>query len=155
MARTARWLCPDLSGRHGGQYLSSVSAYELAELNIARLRAPIDSDLIREFVAGLDHVHAVAEQMPGFVWRQKSDEQDYPIGQRRFGGEDYIYTLTTWESLHALASFVFESEHVNYLRRRRDWFHRMSEPWVALWWVKAGHRPDSEEADEPLVYKTA
>lgn len=124
--------------------------YELAELNIARLRAPIDSEEIRPFAEAIDRINALGESWPGFVWRQRSDDGDYPIGQRRFGGEEYIFTLTVWESIEALRAFVLESEHLRYLRRRREWFHHMAEASTVLWWIDAGHRPDSREADARL-----
>ena len=55
-----------------------------------------------------------------------------------------------WESVEALRSFVFGTEHLDYLRRRREWFHHMAEAWVALWRIEVGHRPDAAEADEHL-----
>jgi hypothetical protein len=54
-----------------------VDRCHLAEVNIARLRAPIDSQMLRPFVDALDRVHALAERTPGFVWRQTADEADY------------------------------------------------------------------------------
>jgi hypothetical protein len=32
------------------------------------------------------------------------------------------------------------------MRRRREWFERMAEAYLVLWWVPAGHRPTIEEA---------
>ena len=32
------------------------------------------------------------------------------------------------------------------MRRRREWFERMSEAFLVLWWVPAGHRPSVAEA---------
>jgi hypothetical protein len=34
------------------------------------------------------------------------------------------------------------------MRRRRQWFERAVEPMTALWWVPAGHRPCTDEAEE-------
>ena len=42
-------------------------------------------------------------------------------------------------SLEALADYVYRSPHTAYLRRRAEWFERMREVFVALWWVPAGH----------------
>ncbi|MFD0068985.1 DUF3291 domain-containing protein, partial [Streptomyces sp. NPDC127574] len=48
-------------------------AHELAEVNIARLTAPLDSPQLKAFVDALDPVNAVADAADGFVWRLQSD----------------------------------------------------------------------------------
>jgi hypothetical protein len=32
------------------------------------------------------------------------------------------------------------------MRRRREWFERMQEAYLALWWIPTGHRPTIAEA---------
>jgi hypothetical protein len=32
------------------------------------------------------------------------------------------------------------------MRRRKEWFERMSEAYLVLWWVPRGHRPSVQEA---------
>jgi hypothetical protein len=32
------------------------------------------------------------------------------------------------------------------MARRRDWFEKLSQPHMVLWWVPAGHLPDMAEA---------
>jgi hypothetical protein len=41
-----------------------MSAYELAQLNIALMKEPIDSPVMAEFVANLDRINALAEHSP-------------------------------------------------------------------------------------------
>ncbi|HEX3956913.1 MAG TPA: DUF3291 domain-containing protein [Trebonia sp.] len=48
--------------------------YVLAQANIARLLAPLDSEQLADFVAALDPVNAVADAAPGFVWRLQTEE---------------------------------------------------------------------------------
>jgi len=50
-----------------------MSKFELAELNIVQLKAPIDSPLLAEFVANLDRINALAETSDGFKWRLMTD----------------------------------------------------------------------------------
>jgi len=45
----------------------TVSKYHIAQLNIAKLLAPIDSPQLSDFVANLDRINALAEESPGFV----------------------------------------------------------------------------------------
>jgi hypothetical protein len=36
------------------------------------------------------------------------------------------------------------------MRRRREFFERMAEAFMVLWWVPAGHRPSVDEAKGTL-----
>ena len=60
-----------------------------------------------------------------------------------------IVNMSVWESIDALASFVYRSDHVAVMRRRREWFERI-RVFMVLWWVPAGHVPSVEEALERL-----
>ncbi len=50
------------------------SRYHLAQVNIARTRAPLDHPLMTDFVAQLDRINALADATPGFVWRLQTAE---------------------------------------------------------------------------------
>ena len=50
--------------------------YQLAQLNIARFLKPTEHPDNADFVGNLDHVNAVAESQPGFVWRLVGDGTD-------------------------------------------------------------------------------
>jgi hypothetical protein len=54
--------------------------------------------------------------------------------------------MSVWRSLEMLRDFVYRTGHVEVLRRRRDWFERMTEAHLALWWLPAGRLPTVEEA---------
>jgi hypothetical protein len=43
------------------------AGHNLAQVNIMRLRAPLESPELAAFVAALDPVNALAEEAPGFV----------------------------------------------------------------------------------------
>jgi hypothetical protein len=43
-----------------------------AQINIGRLRAPLDDPKMVGFVAQLDPINALADAAPGFVWRLQS-----------------------------------------------------------------------------------
>jgi len=47
----------------------------------------------------------------------------------------------------AAPHFVYRSgAHLDVMRRRREWFHKMTEHHLVLWWIPAGHLPDLDEA---------
>jgi Domain of unknown function (DUF3291) len=41
----------------------------LAQVDVARMRGPLDSAVMREFADGFDPVDKLADRAPGFVWR--------------------------------------------------------------------------------------
>jgi hypothetical protein len=129
--------------------------HELAQVNIALAREPLDSSLLRDFVAALDPVNSRADRSPGFVWRLQTDGGD-ATAIRGFGGDArMIINLTVWESLEVMRQFVYrDPEHLAVMRRRRDWFERLDLHTV-LWWVPAGHRPSVDEAEERLEHLRA
>ncbi|WP_217215382.1 DUF3291 domain-containing protein [Streptomyces sp. AC550_RSS872] len=127
------------------------AAYELAQVNIARLKAPLDSPQLKDFVDNLDPVNADAEAADGFVWRLKGDSGD-ATEVSVFGDEWLIINLTMWRDTNALTSYMYQGRHREMLARRREWFERVQEAMTALWWVPAGHRPTVAEAESRLLH---
>jgi hypothetical protein len=66
-----------------------------------------------------------------------------------------IINLTVWESIEQLFEFAYRSDHVEFYRRRRDWFDAPSEAHLVLWWVPARHIPTIEESEQRLDYLRA
>ncbi|MEV0897377.1 DUF3291 domain-containing protein [Actinoplanes sp. NPDC049802] len=122
--------------------------FHLAQMNVARLRAPLDDPSIAGFAAGLDLMNALADRSPGFVWRMTEEDVDgFPAPDR--GDPAVIATMSVWESLEHLRAYVYQSAHLDYLRQRRDWFVPGGSSLV-LWWVEAGHIPGVPEGLERL-----
>jgi heme-degrading monooxygenase HmoA len=125
--------------------------HQLAQINIARLIAPIDDPRIAEFVAQLDPVNALAESAPGFVCRLKSEAgnaTDIVYNDDPF----VIVNMSVWESVEALRDFTYTSKHIDVFRKRAEWFERMTKPHYCLWWVPAGHVPTVAEGRERLEH---
>ncbi|MFD9461425.1 DUF3291 domain-containing protein [Streptomyces sp. NPDC060027] len=128
----------------------STASYELAQVNIGRLKAPLDAPLLKDFVEALDPVNAVADAADGFVWRLQSDSgnaTDVPV----LGDEWLIINMSTWRDADALTAFMYQGRHRELLTRRREWFERLEEAMAVLWWVPAGHRPTVAEAESRLL----
>jgi hypothetical protein len=124
--------------------------FELAQLNVATMKAPLESPVMADFVANLDRINQLAEKSPGYVWRLETEEGD-ATGLRPFG-EDLLVNLSVWQDLKALREFVFRTDHAAIMRRRQEWFERMAEAYVVFWWVPAGHRPSVQEAKQRLEH---
>jgi hypothetical protein len=129
-------------------------AYQLAQVNVARLLAPLESAQLEGFVQALDPVNASAEAAPGFVWRLKTD-QGNATSIRAFEWDvgdaaGIIVNMSVWDSIEHLRTWVNESLHRSVLLQRKKWFEFVSEATTALWWVPAGHEPTSDEAEQKL-----
>jgi hypothetical protein len=128
--------------------------HHLAQLNVALMRAPIDDPLIAGFVAQLDHINAVAERSPGFVWRLKTEDGD-ATAIRAFDDPMIIVNMTVWDSVESLHAYVYRSDHVGLMRDRKKWFERMADAHMGLWWIPAGHIPGLDEAKARLEHLRA
>lgn len=127
---------------------SGMSDFELAQLNIAHMVAPIDSPLLSDFVANLGRINSLAERSPGYVWRLQT-EAGNATAVRPFG-ENYLVNLSVWKDIESLYTYVYKSGHVEIMRRRREWFERTLEAYTVLWWIPSGHRPTTTEAKAKL-----
>ena len=126
--------------------------HHLAELNVARLREPLDHADTAEFVRVLEPINAVAEATPGFIWRLTDDDGSSSSYVELPGNDDplLIVNYSIWADLESLKHFMFKSGHASYLRRRREWFQPMDEAATVLWWVPAGTVPPLGEAHPRL-----
>ncbi len=123
----------------------------LAQVNIARMKAPLEDPLMAGFVARLEEINALADRSPGFVWRLQTPEGDATY-LRPSGDDRILFNLSVWETVEDLRAYVYRSVHVEVLRRRPEWFEKFERPYLALWWVPAGHVPPVEEAKERLAH---
>ena len=125
--------------------------YHLAQINVARLRAPLDDPLIGGFVARLQDINALADRSPGFIWRLQTDEGDATY-LRPYDDERIIVNMSVWASVEQLREYVYKGAHAGVMRQRREWFEKFEGMYLALWWVQAGHIPDIIEAKARLRY---
>ena len=100
-----------------------------------------------EFKANLDRINTLAEATPGFVWRLQSDSGN---------ATDIVYSedplllvnMSVWESIDALRGYVYKSLHVEFFKRRAEWFEKATQPTYALWWIQKEHIPTVAEAKD-------
>ncbi|AFK03632.1 hypothetical protein Emtol_2496 [Emticicia oligotrophica DSM 17448] len=123
--------------------------YYLAQVNISKLLAPIDSPLLADFVAQLDEINALAEKSKGFVWRLKGDNEN-ATALRIFDDADIIINMSVWETIEDLKEFAFKTAHVGVMRERNKWFEKPSGAMLALWWIPHNYTPTPHDAKERL-----
>lgn len=122
---------------------------QLAQLNIAKARFPLDAPEIKDFVDNLDKVNAIAESSDGFVWRLK-DEAGNATNIKVFDDPDLLVNMSVWTSPQALKDFMFKTLHRDFMRRKNEWFYPPQNNTYVLWWIDDGHIPTVEEAIERL-----
>jgi hypothetical protein len=121
----------------------------LAQVNIARMLAPIDSPIMKEFVDNLDRINALAESSPGFVWRLKADDNN--ATSIRIMDDDFmIVNLSVWKDVNSLFDFVYRTSHVEILKQRAKWFEQMKESHTALWYTT--DYPTVKVAEEKIMH---
>ncbi len=129
----------------------SQPAYHLAQINIARMLAPLDDPRMAGFVDQLEPLNALADASPGFVWRLQ-DEAGDATSIRVFDDDRILLNMSVWESLETLQDYVYQSTHLAPLRERKQWFEVPDAPHLALWWIPAGHIPTPQEAKARLEH---
>lgn len=131
-----------------------MARHHLAQLNIARLLAPLESPELAGFVARLAEINALAEAAPGFVWRFQTAEGD-ATAVRPYDDDRILVNFSVWDSPAAFDAFVYRTAHGEVMQQRRQWFERMPESTSVLWWVPEGHRPTVAEAVSRLDHLRA
>jgi hypothetical protein len=125
--------------------------HHLAELNIGRLIASPGDPRVAEFVAATERVNALAERMPGFVWRL-TDALEKPLEAH---DDRLVPNLSVWQSAAELEVFVWKTVHKQFYDRRADWFEILGAMHFVMWWVPEGHEPTLNEAMERLAHLEA
>jgi len=122
-----------------------LAQFHLAQVNVMRMRAPLDDATMADFVALLAPVNALAERSPGFVWRLKTDEGD-ATAIRVVDDDRILVNFSVWESQLQLWNFAYASRHLDVMRRRREWAERLPTRTHVIWWVPAGSLPTLDDA---------
>lgn len=128
-----------------------MAQYHLAQVNIGRVRGPIESPVMAGFVNRLVEINELAERSPGFIWRLQTEEGDATYF-RPYEDDRILVNMSVWESVESLKQYVYRTAHAELLRQRQEWFEQFSSTYLALWWVPAGHLPGIDEAKERIAH---
>ena len=132
-----------------------MSKYWLAQVNFGRIRAPLDSEVMRGFMSRLEEINALADSSPGFVWRLQTPEGDATYLRPYPEDDRILLNMSVWESVEALRHYFYRTGHAELLRHRHEWFEKFSGTYLALWWVPVGHIPSIDEAKKRVAHLDA
>jgi hypothetical protein len=128
----------------------------VAELNIGRLRYPIDDPRMADFVDNLARVNEMAERMPGFVWRLIGDGSNGgALDLRPFPDPMLAVNMSVWETVEDLERYVWQTVHKRFYARKEEWFEPHARHHFVMWFVPDGHEPTVEEAKARLDHLEA
>jgi hypothetical protein len=66
-----------------------------------------------------------------------------------------LVNMPVWQSVEALKQFMFKTYHIDFLKRKKEWFEATTKQTYALWWEPAGHYPSIQEAKNRLAMRNA
>lgn len=124
--------------------------FHLAQINIARAKAAMNSDVMKGFVDRLDEINHLADKSPGFVWRLK--DGDSAVSINAYEDPSILVNMSVWEDLESLKNYVYKSVHIELLKERSAWFNKMADAHQTLWWIPANHIPTIAEGKERLKH---
>ena len=125
---------------------------QLAQLNIAEATAKMDSPVMADFVNNTDRINAIAEESTGFVWRLVGDDSDDSYSINAFDSEYILVNMSVWKDRESIFNYVYNSDHLEIFKRKKEWFKKMLKMHMVLWYVEDGHVPTVEEGKERLEY---
>ena len=124
--------------------------FQLAQINVAKAVADMDSETMSGFASRLEEINALADQASGFVWRLQSEDGD-ATAISAFEDDLMLINISVWDGIESLKAFVYRSIHIELIQGRDAWFNKMPAAHQALWWVPAGHIPTEEEGKAKLA----
>ena len=125
--------------------------YHVVQVNIGKINAELDDPIMSGFVQRIEEINSLAEHSKGFVWRFQTEEGDATYF-RPFEDTRILFNMSVWEEVEDLMNYVYASQHLELLKAKNEWFTKLGEAHLALWWVKKGHIPTVEEALEKLKF---
>ena len=126
-----------------------MTQFHLAQINIVRAIAELDDPVMAPFEAEQDRINALADASPGFVWRLQ-DESGNATAINLYDDTRILVNMSVWETSEDLRDYVYRSSHLGVLRDRKRWFEPPDGPYLALWWIPAGHVPTPQEGKQRL-----
>lgn len=129
-----------------------MSRYHIAQVNIGKVKAPVEHPIMAGFMSRLDEINALAERTPGFVWRLQTPAGNATAYRPYKDDDSILINMSVWETIDSLKRYVYSSAHAELLRQRHEWFEKFSGIYMALWWVPVGHIPSVDEATKRLEH---
>ncbi|XCF04985.1 DUF3291 domain-containing protein [Tamlana crocina] len=130
-----------------------MTAYHLAQVNIAKRLALMDDPIMQDFVNNVDRMNVIADQSDGFVWRLKDEDKDEAAAI--FQDDSLLINMSVWENQESLFNYTYRSNHIEVFKRKKEWFSKVKMAHMAFWYVPVGYMPTFNDAKLRLDYLNA
>ncbi|TNJ41527.1 DUF3291 domain-containing protein [Tamlana fucoidanivorans] len=125
-------------------------AFQLAQVNIAEVLAPLNDPIMQDFVGNVDHINAMADASEGFIWRMNDEDKDE--GAKIFQNNALVINISVWKDFESLFKFTYQTGHVDIFKRKKAWFKKMNRMHMAFWYIPKGYKPTFQDAKYRLDY---
>ena len=128
--------------------LANSNSYHLVAFNVGKLKAPLGDKQVAEFEKALGPINDLALISEGFVWQLNMEPHERQNTGIKILDDDPLLMpqLSLWTDASLLTHYVVKSGHGMYLKRRKEWFDKLPEPYGVCYW-----RP-SECNDPPMTF---
>ncbi|KJD34848.1 hypothetical protein PW52_13115 [Tamlana sedimentorum] len=124
--------------------------FYLAQVNVAKCKAPLDDPIMQDFVNNVNRINAIADQSEGFIWRLEGEEKN-EVAQI-FQDASLIVNISLWKNLESLFNYIYKSAHVDIFKRKKEWFSKIELSHMAFWYIPESALPTLQEAKHKLDY---
>ena len=128
--------------------------FHLAQVNVGRVRGPMDSEIMHGFASRLAEINALADSAPGFVWRLQSDDGD-ATSIHVYDDDMLLINMSVWEGDRSAVRIHLQEQSRPLLRGRAAWFERLESHHMTMCGIPAGHIPTPQEAKARLEHLDA
>ncbi|MFV2061838.1 MAG: DUF3291 domain-containing protein [Gammaproteobacteria bacterium] len=125
-----------------------MSDFQLAQLNVAKMKYSVNSHEMNSFVSKLDIINSIADRTSGFIWRSQSADENLIV--TKLFGSQMIINMSVWSDINMLHNFVYKTEHKEMMSKRNEWFEKLDYAYSVLWWIPKNTKPTFVEAKEKL-----
>jgi Domain of unknown function (DUF3291) len=94
----------------------TMAKYQIAQVNIGRIKGPLDGPLMVGFMSRLDEINALADRSPGFVWRLQTNAGNATYFRPYEHDDQILLNMSVWETVEALKHYVYRTVHAELLR---------------------------------------
>jgi hypothetical protein len=85
-----------------------MACYHIAQVNIGRVKEPVEHPSMSGFMTRLDEINALADTSPGFVWRLQTSEGNATYF-RPYADDRILVNMSVWESIETLRHYVYQT----------------------------------------------
>jgi len=103
--------------------------------------------MIAHFVPNRNCITTLAEKCKSLIWRLNGEENTVDA-LRIFGDDCLIVNRSVGELEKALFVFTYESKHIEVIKRKKEWFSKLTDMPRSLWFIQSGHEPSPERAEQ-------